>query len=160
METPERVHHSLAGHVILLVEDSEDDVFMMQRAFRKANIPNPLQCVTNGEEAIDYLDGRGAFADRAQFPLPMVVFLDLNLPKKSGYEVLEYVRQHPVLKKLTIYILSASTRPTDVERTALLGANGYFIKPTRIEKLQELVETWFSLTRFKAYPVGDGFSSR
>ena len=155
METPERVHHSLAGHSILLVEDSEDDVFMMQRAFRKANIPNALHCVTNGEEAIDYLEGRGVFADRAKYPLPMIVFLDLNLPKKSGYEVLEHVRQHLVLKKLTIYILSASTRPADVEKAALLGANAYFIKPTRIEKLQELVESWFSLTRFKAYPAGD-----
>ena len=152
METPERTRQSLDRLAILLVEDSEDDVFMMQRAFRKANVPNPLQVVTNGEEALDYLEGRGVYADRAKYPLPMVVFLDLNLPKKSGYEVLEYMRQHPVLKKLTIYILSASTRPADVERTALLGANAYFIKPTRIEKLQELVEAWFCLSRFKAYP--------
>jgi CheY-like chemotaxis protein len=155
METPERVNHSLAGHAVLLIEDSEDDVFMMQRAFRKANIPNPLQVSTNGEEALDYLEGRGQFADRARFPFPLVVFLDLNLPKKSGFEVLEYARQHPVLKKLTINVLSSSTRPADVERAAQLGANAYFIKPTRIEKLQELVEIWFSLTRFKAYPVGD-----
>jgi CheY-like chemotaxis protein len=152
METPERVHHSLAGHSILLIEDSEDDVFMMQRAFRKANIPNPLQVATNGAEGLDYLEGRGAFADRTKFPVPIIVFLDLNLPKKSGFEVLEYARQQPVLKMLTIYILSSSTRPSDVERAAQLGANGYFIKPTQIEKLQELVQAWFNLSRFKAYP--------
>jgi len=154
MEIPERVRHSLTGQTLLLVEDNEDEVFMMKRAFRKANVTNPLQVVTNGEEALAYLEGRDRYADRKQFPFPLVVFLDLNLPKKSGFEVLESVRQHPVLKKITIYILSSSTRPADVERAALLGANGYFIKPTQLEKLQELVEKWYSLAQFKAYPVG------
>src|ERR1700749_54381 len=99
METPERVRHSLVGHTILLVEDNEDEVFMMQRAFLKASITNPLQAVSNGEEALEYLEGRGHFSDRSKHPFPLVVFLDLNMPKKSGLEVLEYVRQQPSLKK-------------------------------------------------------------
>ena len=126
----------------------------MQRAFLKAHISNPLQAVHDGEEALEYLEGRGRFSDRSKHPFPLVVFLDLNMPKKSGLEVLEYVRQQPSLKKLTINILSSSTRPADIDRAAHLGANAYFIKPTQIEKFQELIRDWYSLTRFEAFSDG------
>jgi CheY-like chemotaxis protein len=152
METPERVRHSLDGYTILLVEDNEDEVFMMQRTFRKANIPNPLQVAVDGIEAVEYLEGQGKFTDRIKFPFPVVVFLDLNLPKKGGLEVLEYVRQQPHLRKVVVNVLSSSTRPADIEQAAFLGANTYFIKPSRLEKLQELIENWYSLARFEAYP--------
>jgi CheY-like chemotaxis protein len=154
MEIPERVRHSLTGHTVLLVEDNDDEVFMMQRAFKKANIPNPLQAVSNGEEALAYFEGKGPYADRVKFPFPLVVFLDLNMPKMGGLEVLEYVRQHPTLRELTIHILSSSTRPADIDRAALLGANSYFIKPTQIEKFQELIKDWYNLTRFEAFSGG------
>jgi CheY-like chemotaxis protein len=144
--------HPLLGHTILLVEDNEDEIFMMQRAFRKAQIPNRLETVSNGEQALDYLHGRNQFADRSKFPLPTVIFLDLNMPKMGGLEVLEKVRQHSTLKKLIINILSASTRSADIERAALLGANAYFIKPAQIEKFQELIQGWYNLSRFEAYP--------
>jgi len=153
MEAPERVLHSLGMHTILLVEDNEDEVFMMQRAFRKANISNPLQVAVDGIEAVEYLEGKGKFTDRSKFSFPVVVFLDLNMPKKGGFEVLEYVRQQPHLRKLVVNILSSSTRPADIERAAFLGANAYFIKPSRIEKFQELIETWYSLARFEAFPI-------
>jgi CheY-like chemotaxis protein len=153
METPERVRHSLSNLPILLVEDNPDEVFMMQRTFRKANIPNPLQIVTNGEEALEYLEGTGPYADRSKFPFPMVLFLDLNMPKKSGLEVLEYIRQHAALRKLTVNILSSSVRSADIDRAAVLGANAYFIKPTQLEKFQELIQNWYNLTRFEAYPT-------
>jgi CheY-like chemotaxis protein len=153
MEIPERVRHSLDGHAILLVEDNEDEVFMMQRAFRKGHIPNPLHVAVDGIEAVDYLEGKGKFTDRIKFPFPVIVFLDLNMPKKGGFEVLEYARQQPQLRKLVFNILSSSTRPADIERAAFLGANAYFIKPSRIEKFQELIETWYRLARFEAFPV-------
>ncbi len=153
METPERVHHSLDGHVILLAEDNEDDVFMMKRAFRKANISNSLQAVNDGVQALDYLEGRGEFGDRIKFPFPLVMFLDLNMPRKGGLEVIEYVRQRPSLRKLVINVLSSSTRDADIERAAVLGANAYFIKPTRIEKFQELIENWYRLVKFEAFPT-------
>jgi CheY-like chemotaxis protein len=153
METPERVQHSLDGQVILLIEDNEDDVFMMKRALRKANIPNPLQTVADGVAALDYLEGRGPYADRAKFPFPLILFLDLNMPRKSGLEVIDYIRQQPALRTLVINVLSSSTRSADIESAAALGANAYFIKPTRIEKFQELIESWYTLAKFEAFPT-------
>jgi len=153
METPERVHHSLDGHAILLAEDNEDDVFMMKRAFRKAQISNPLYAVGDGELVLEYLEGRGEFADRTKFPFPLIMFLDLNMPKKSGLEVIKYIRHQPSLQKLVINVLSSSTRGTDIDSAAVSGANAYFIKPTRIEKFQELIESWYNLAKFEAFPV-------
>jgi CheY-like chemotaxis protein len=153
METPERVNHSLGDRTILLVEDNEDDVFMMERAFRKANIPNPLRAVGDGVAALEYLEGHGPYADRIKYPFPIVMFLDLNMPRKSGLEVIESVRQQPALRKLIINVLSSSTRGADIESATILGANAYFIKPTRIEKFQELIENWYSLAKFEAFPA-------
>ena len=82
-----------ASHcTILLVEDNPDDVLLMQRAFKKANLANPLQVVDNGEKAVAYLDGQDPYSDRSQHPVPVLVLLDLKLPRLSGLEVLEWVR--------------------------------------------------------------------
>jgi CheY-like chemotaxis protein len=137
------------------VEDNEDEVFMMRRAFKKAQIPNTLQTVSNGELALDYLNGKDAFADRSRFPFPTIIFLDLNMPKLGGLEVLEKIRASSALPKLVVHILSASTRSVDIERAAALHANGYFVKPSQIEKFQELIETWYKLARFEAFPAID-----
>lgn len=138
---------------ILLVEDNDDDVLIMQNAFKKASVPNPLRTVSDGEAAIAYLSGEGPFGDRKQFPLPVIVLLDLNMPKKNGLEVLQWIRQQVEFKKLTVHILSASTRMADVERAAELGANAYIIKPSRVEELLEMVRAWYSLSQFGAYPL-------
>src|SRR5439155_5314291 len=72
---------------ILLVEDNDDDVFIMQNTFRRSGIPNPLQVVSDGEQAIDYLKGTGPYSDREKYPLPVILLLDLNMPKKNGFEL-------------------------------------------------------------------------
>src|SRR6267142_4902399 len=82
---------------ILLVEDNEDDVFLMQRAMSKANLRPPLHVAVNGQDAIDYLVGTGAYADRAAYPLPHCIFLDLKLPFVDGFEVLEWLGAQPAL---------------------------------------------------------------
>jgi CheY-like chemotaxis protein len=156
MEPAAHLRHSLDGQTILLVEDNEDDVFMMQRAFRKASIPNQVLVVNDGEEALDYLEARGKYADRKTYPVPIVVFLDLNMPKKSGTEVLEYIRHSDRLRSLAVNILTASTRPADIDRTAALGVSAYFIKPSQIERFQELIRDWYSLNRFTAYSTSAG----
>jgi CheY-like chemotaxis protein len=138
---------------ILLVEDDEDDVLLMQTAFREADVPNPLRVVGDGEQAIAYLQGEGSYGDRRQYPLPVVILLDLNMPKKSGLEVLEWLRKQPGLRRTTVHILTASSRSVDVTRAFDLGANAYLVKPSKLQALFEMVRTWHRLAQFEIFPA-------
>src|SRR3990172_6437231 len=108
---------------ILLVDDSENDLLLLRTAFEKAEFNIPLQEVHNGAEAIAYLKGDDPYSDRNKFPLPAVMLLDLNMPMKNGFEVLTWVRAQTGLKRLSIIVLTASTRTEDIERAFDLGAN-------------------------------------
>lgn len=141
------------AQTILLVEDNDDDAFLMQNTFRKAAVRNPVQRVGDGQQALDYLNGEGCFVNRHQFPLPVIIFLDLNMPRKNGLEVLQWIRQQPDLKKITIHVLTASSRPEDVVCAAELAANSYLVKPGRIEELLRMVEDWYSMAHYAAYPA-------
>jgi CheY-like chemotaxis protein len=127
-------------HPILIAEDEDDEAFLLQRAFKKAAITNPIRRVNNGEQAIEYLAGTGSFADRVQYPLPILVLLDLNMPKKSGFEVLEWIRAQPLLKALAVDILSGSSREEDIEKALKLGANLYLKKPITLLDLNLLIQ--------------------
>jgi len=83
---------------VLLAEDDADDVLLTQIAFQKARLANPLQVVRDGEEAIDYLKGEGKFADREKFPFPILLLLDLKMPRTHGFQVLEWLRKEPKLR--------------------------------------------------------------
>jgi CheY-like chemotaxis protein len=124
---------------VLYAEDDENDVFLMERAFEKASVVNPLQTVNDGAAAIRYLSGAGEFADREKFPAPCLVLLDLNLPRRSGLEVLQWVRQQPTLQPLPIVMLTSSIQDRDIGSAYALGANGYLVKPPSSDKLIELV---------------------
>jgi CheY-like chemotaxis protein len=126
---------------VLYAEDEENDVFLMQRAFRKAGIKNPLQTASDGAEAIRYLQGAGDYADRRRFPLPCLVLLDLNLPRRSGLEVLKWIREQPSFAHLPVVILTSSNQHRDIASAYQLKANGYLVKPPSSEKLIELVAT-------------------
>jgi CheY-like chemotaxis protein len=115
-------------HTILLIEDNEDDVFLMRRALKTAGIRNPVQIMEDGQQGIDYLAGAGPYADRSRFPYPEVVFLDLQLPYKSGFDVLEWLMNSPLSKPVVI-VLSSSNSPHDMARCTELGAAHYAIKP-------------------------------
>jgi CheY-like chemotaxis protein len=139
------------GQTILLVEDCENDLTFMRHAFQQARSNHPLQEVRNGEEAIAYLKGEGKYGDRNKFPLPIVMLLDLNLPKKNGYDVLTWVRAQPNLKRLAIIILTASTRIEDVECAYYLGATSYLAKPSNLETLEAMVRClcdWVQINHF------------
>jgi CheY-like chemotaxis protein len=129
-------------HTILLVEDSEDDVFLMERALKSAGILNPMCVVEDGQRAIDYLEGSGDFADRARFPYPLVVFLDLKLPRKSGFDVLGWLRGRSDLPQPLIVVLSSSNSPQDIERVTALGAARYAVKPPTVDLFQQLTESF------------------
>jgi CheY-like chemotaxis protein len=126
---------------ILLVEDSSDDALLIQRAFRKANLANSVQLVRDGEEAVAYLKGDPPFSDRSQFPLPVLMLLDLKLPRRSGLEVLEWVRQDGPLKRLPVVVLTSSRESVDVNRAYDLGVNSYLTKPVGFDALLEMVRS-------------------
>lgn len=125
---------------ILLVEDNRDDVLMIQRAFHKANLAMPLHVVSDGDAAVLYLSGQGDYSDRDQYPLPVLMLLDLKLPRKSGLEVLEWLRQQPGLKRLVVVVLTSSKENIDINRAYELGANSYLVKPVGFASLLELVK--------------------
>ncbi len=126
---------------LLLVEDDPNDVALIQRAFKKARVLNPLHVVNDGDEAVAYLSGEGEYPDRAKFPLPALMLLDLKLPRRSGHEVLAWVRQQPGLKRLPVVVLTSSSDAPDVRRAYDLGANSYLVKPVSFEGLMEMVKT-------------------
>jgi len=129
-------------HTILLVEDDSNDVLLLQRAFRRAGLMHALQIVTDGDQAVSYLNGDGEFADRQAHPLPALVLLDLKLPRRSGLEVLEWLRNQPEnLKALPVIVLTSSRLSEDVDRAYGLGANSYMAKPSgNYDGLAEMVK--------------------
>ena len=129
---------------ILLVEDDPNEVFLMQRAFQKANLKTPLFVVRDGQEAIDYLDRQGKFADITRFPEPSLMLLDLKMPRKNGFEVLAWVRQQPGLRRLVVVVLTSSNQSADIDRAYDLGTNSYTVKPGDFEMMIDLVKTFDS----------------
>ena len=129
------------GGAILYAEDEPNDVLFLQIAFQTLGIANLLRTVPDGEQAVDYLAGRGPYADRALHPLPSLVLLDINMPKKSGFEVLEWIRRQPRLKTLPVLMFTSSEHEGDMERARKLGANDYLLKLSNPGKLVELVKS-------------------
>src|ERR1043166_4922601 len=126
---------------VLLVEDDPNDVALTQRAFARAGFANPLQIVNDGEQAIDYLPGGPPYADRQRHPWPILVLLDLKLPRRSGFEVLAWLRGTQNLRRVPVLILTSSQHSPDVDRAYDAGANSYLVKPVAFEGLLSLVRT-------------------
>ena len=124
---------------ILLAEDNQDDVFLMRRAFAEAAIPNPLMVVRNGREAVDYLAGKGAYAQRDQYPLPGLILLDLKMPWMDGFDVLSWLRRQPQFQNLPVVVLTSSRLQSDIDQSKLLGVYDYRIKPNDMAELVELL---------------------
>src|ERR1700743_1440375 len=118
-----------ASCILLLIEDNPDDVFLMNRALKKTGLNLPMQIVTDGRQALEYLSGAGEYEDRTRYPLPSMVFLDLKLPYLNGFEVLEWIREHPELCDLDVSILTSSPEERDKETAQRLGARAYLVKP-------------------------------
>ncbi|MBA4150071.1 MAG: response regulator [Verrucomicrobia bacterium] len=134
--------------VILLVEDNEDDVVLFRMAFKKANVPARLQIVSDGEEAVAYLQCRGHYANRDVFPPPDFILSDLNMPRRNGFELLEWIRNNEVFKDMVVHIFSASGREEDVERVYALRANTYMLKPSGMEDLVALIHSLVTLHKY------------
>jgi CheY-like chemotaxis protein len=133
---------------ILLVEDDENDIFFMGRAFEKADFIYPLKVVRSGQDAVRYLEGQGIYANRAKHPSPCLVLLDINMPGMNGYEVLEWMQKQSGLSKPIFVVLTSSARPIDVEKAMALGAAEYRVKPNDaaglVSILRELQAHWLT----------------
>jgi CheY-like chemotaxis protein len=124
---------------VLIAEDDPSDVFLLKRAFTLAQIRATLHFVRDGQEAIDYLEGDAGYQDRAAYPLPDLMLLDIKMPRLNGFDVLTWLRCQPGLKRLLVTILTSSDQPDDINRAYDLGANSYLLKPHNSSQLSELV---------------------
>ncbi|MUG98336.1 response regulator [Scytonema sp. UIC 10036] len=132
---------SLTKFTILVAEDDPNDAFFIQRAFQKTQLVHTLKVLEDGDAVIDYLSGIGEYADREQYPLPTLILLDIKLLRRSGLEVLEWIRQQPHLKRLLVIMLTSSDQDSDINLAYELGANSYLTKPIGIDNLQEMVNS-------------------
>ena len=131
----------MKGDKILLVEDNKDDVLLTKRALEKANIANQVDVANNGIEALEYLRGEGKFSDRDASKQPVVVLLDLKMPRMGGLEFLKTIRNSEEFKLLPAVILTSSREEQDIIESYNLGANSYIQKPVDFDQFVKAVQT-------------------
>jgi CheY-like chemotaxis protein len=140
------------NYTILVIEDDPNDVLLLKRALKKNVINNPVCTLPDGEEAIEYLSGRGRYADRNAHPVPHVIILDLKMPRKSGLEVLEWLKDHPQYRVIPTIVLTSSKLNEDVVKAYGLGANSYMVKPSNFDDLQQMMKTAYEYWSFCLKP--------
>ena len=113
---------------VLVVEDDDNDLLLMKMACQRTGIPHALQSVGDGEAAINYLAGNGIYSNRSVYPVPDLVFLDIKMPKRSGHEVLEWIRADPRYEHLPVVMITHSPQMEDVDRAYKLGVTSYLRK--------------------------------
>ena len=130
----------MTNELVLVAEDNPDDALLLRRALDKAGVTARVKIVSDGEEMLLYLQGRGAYANRSTSPLPSLIILDLKMPRKTGLEVLQWINENPDVAVVPTIVLSASNLEKDVREAYNLGANTYFVKPTTFEELVETMQ--------------------
>jgi CheY-like chemotaxis protein len=132
---------------ILIADDDADDRELLKAAFEENNFRHTIKFVENGEELLKYLRRKGSYADEAAHPLPQIILLDLNMPKKDGREALREIKTDSDLKRIPVIVLTTSMENKDVQKTYELGVKSFVIKPVTFRKLVELTKTlgnyWF-----------------
>jgi CheY-like chemotaxis protein len=136
----------LQPKTVLVVEDERSDLFSLERAFRQLGSEFVLQVVETGQEAVFYLEGKEPYSDRAQYPLPVLLILDLRLPGMSGLDLLKWIRQQPLFKELPIIAFTAYGN-RDLPRAYELGLDFYLLKPAEANSLAEVLQALNLLER-------------
>lgn len=144
---------------ILLVEDDSNDILFVQRAFRKAGTAHTIQIVEDGDAAVEYLSGVNEYADRDHYPLPSLVLLDLKLPRRSGIEILQWMKQQPTIRRIPVIVLTSSKESLDVNLSYDLGVNSYLVKPASFKALAGMIEAinayWFKLNEYPSMLISN-----
>ncbi len=134
---------------IIMADDDPDDRELAREAFAECRLANQLQFVEDGEELIDYLTRQNKYANLPETPLPALILLDLNMPRKDGREALKEIKSLPELRRIPIVVLTTSKAEEDILRTYDLGVNSYITKPVTFESLVETVKVlgkyWFEI---------------
>jgi CheY-like chemotaxis protein len=125
---------------VLAAEDEETDAAILRIAFERARILHPLIVVRDGQEAVDYLAGKPPFSDRANYPIPILLLLDVKMPRLNGFDVLAWLAGRPDLQNLPAIVLSSSWHDRDVLKARQLGARDYFIKPIQISEYIKIIQ--------------------
>jgi CheY-like chemotaxis protein len=126
--------------MVLIAEDRDEDLFMLRRSFEQLGFDTPVEYVRDGEQAIAYLAGEGRFANRAEYPLPDLLLLDLKMPRKNGFEVLEWIQQQPGLDTLRTVVLTTSDEIFEAHRAYKLGASSFLTKPLSFTEFREMIQ--------------------
>jgi CheY-like chemotaxis protein len=137
---------------ILLVDDDEEDVLRIRKGLNEVSVLSPVHTVHSYTDAVKYLSGEGVYANRAAFPLPFLVILDLNLPGEGGFALLRWLYERPGLRKhFTVVLLGAPGPEQEIQLAYELGAQSYLVKPPQyrqlVEALQRLKDYWIDLNR-------------
>jgi len=128
-------------HVFAYTDDREEDRLLFQMAFKRVGLTNPLVLLDSGEQTQAYLQGLNQFADRAQYPLPQILFLDYKMPEMDGMQLVRWIRERPEFKKLVILFFSGSGQGEDIETAYAAGVNAYIVKPQGIFRLCTTLQT-------------------
>ena len=136
--------------VVLIVDDNPDDIELMRLAFEKAGAPCGLISAHDGSEAIRYLSGEGPYADRKLYPMPLLVLLDLNMPRVNGFEVLGWIQKNANERFPLVLTLSYSHLESDIRRAYELGTSAYIAKPVDLDSSVSLVKLLINLERVTA----------
>jgi CheY-like chemotaxis protein len=126
------------GISVLVAEDQEAEIIIYQHAFRRCGAGD-IHFVHDGQEAIEYLQASGDFADRDKHPFPTCMLLDLKMPRRTGFEVLQWMLEHPACRVVPTIVMSNSGLPQDVDRAYMLGANAFFTKPTQLREMVDIL---------------------
>ena len=150
------IHTGRLPITLLLADDDEEDRLMTGEALKESRLANDIRFVGDGEELTDYLFRRGAYTDPAQAPVPGLILLDLNMPKKDGREVLAEIKNDPGLRQIPVVVLTTSKTEEDIVRSYELGVNSFITKPVTFEGLVEAMTVfshyWFEIV---ALPIED-----
>lgn len=145
---------------ILLVDDSEDDLCLLKVAFRSAKVTNPVQSVNSGNQAVAYLNGEGKYADRATYPYPTFILTDLKMHDGDGFCVLENLKNNPEWAVIPTVVMSGSIDTDDIKRCYTLGASSYFVKPSNLDRLRELMQILHTYWKSCETPATDATGKR
>ena len=129
---------------VLIAEDGESDVELLRRSFRQAGLNVPLHVVADGEACIAYLSGTGQYSNRAEYPLPDLLLLDLKMPRTNGFEVLKWIREQPSLSTLRVVVLTSSGRIRDINLAYQLGANSFLTKPLNFVDFTNAIQAMYN----------------